>query len=94
VTRPSVATEAGGDDDGAGAQAPLLLGVAGQHFRFESDAPCAVSWCSCVAAGSDGSAAADGDEVVKPAAKAAASTRKAAVGDVEAFVCDVVAGRA
>jgi hypothetical protein len=54
VSRPSVATEAEEGQDAA-----LLLGVAGQSFRFDADAPCPVSWCSCVAAAPDGRVAVD-----------------------------------
>lgn len=75
----------GGDDDSDGSAA-LLLGVAGQHFRFDTDAPCTVSWCSCIAVGPTG-----GEDGATGRGKR--GPKAAAVDDVEAFICDVVAGR-
>jgi hypothetical protein len=74
VSRPSVATEAEEGQDAA-----LLLGVAGQSFRFDTDAPCRVSWCSCVAAagGGGGGGAADAS---------------ASVDGVEAFITETISG--
>ena len=74
----------GGGGGGGGGSAPLLLGVAGQHFRFATDAPTAVSWCSCVAAGGDTRA---GDDHSSSGGAAA----QANVSDVEAFIVGVVA---
>jgi hypothetical protein len=94
VTRPSVATA---DDDslggGGGGSAPLLLGVAGQHFRFATDAPTAVSWCSSVAAGGDTRAGDDPSGGGGGGDDGGGAATKANVSDVEAFIVGVVAGR-
>lgn len=65
------------DDEGA-----LLLGTAGQHFAFDTDAPSAVSWCACAAA-PGGVSLIDAD---KPA-------EAADVGAVESFIIDCVSAR-
>ena len=87
-----MATEDADGTDAGGA--PLLLGTAGAHFRFAVDTPGgAPRWCSAVATSGavEEGEAADGEGEAAAAGTQADAVR---VAEIEAFLVDVVQGRA